>query len=74
MHYKDKMVFWEALNLLCEDLQGKDSIVVGDFNATKSQVEKRGVSIVRDPSGEKMEDLMADLDLLDPPLKNGKFT
>ena len=34
----------------------------------------RGGSIVKDPFGEKMEDLMVDLDLLDPPLKNGKYT
>ena len=27
-----------------------------------------------DPFGEKMEDLMADLDLLDIPLRNGKYT
>ena len=60
------MVFWETLNLLSENLQGKDVIFVGDFNATKSQVEKRGGSIVRDPFGEKMEDLMENLDLLDP--------
>ena len=68
------MVFSETLNLLREELQGKDSIFVGDFNATKSQMEKRGGSIVRDPFGEKMEDLMADLDLLDPSLKNEKYT
>ena len=74
MHYKDKLIVWETLNLLSEILQGKDTILDGDFNANKSQVEKRGGSIVRDPFGEKMEDLMVDLDLLDPPLKNGKFT
>ena len=56
MHYTDKMVFWETLNLLSENLQGNDSSFVGYFNATKLQVEKRGGSIVRDPFGEKMED------------------
>ena len=73
-HYRDKLIFWENINLLSKILQGKDTILDGDFNANKSQVEKRGGSIVRDPLGEKMEDLMVDLDLLDPPLKNWKFT
>ena len=30
--------------------------------------------IVRDPFGKKMEDLMANIDLLDAPLKNKKYT
>ena len=74
LHYRDKMVFWETINLLSENLQGKDVILEGDFNASKSKVEKRGCSIIRNPFGEKIEDLMVDLDLLDPPLKNGKYT
>ena len=37
-------------------------------------MEKRGGSIIRDPFGEKLEDLMTDLDLLDPTPKNGKYT
>ena len=73
-HYRDKTIFWEDISSLGEDAQGKDSIFIGDFNTTKLQVEKRGGLIVRDPFGEKMENLMADLDLLDPPLKNGKYT
>ena len=36
-HYMDKMIFWETLNLLRENLQGKDVILVEDFNATKSR-------------------------------------
>ena len=72
-HYEDKLIFWETLNSLSKNLQGKDIILVGDFNAMKSHTEKRGGSIVRDPCGEKMDDLMVDLDLLDPPLKNGKY-
>ena len=67
------MVFWETLNLLSKNLQGKDAIFAGNFNATKSQVEKRGGLIIRDPFGEKMEDLRADLDLLDPPLRRERY-
>ena len=55
-------------------MRGKDLIIVGDFNTTKTQSEKRGGTKVRDPFGENMEDLMVDLDLLDIPLRNGKYT
>ena len=55
-------------------MHGKDLIIAGDFNITKSQFEKRGGTKVRDPFAEKMEDLMAGLDLLDIPLRNGKYT
>ena len=73
-HYRDKLIFCGTLNLLSKILQGKYNILSGDFNATKSQAKKRGGSIIKDPFGEKMEDLMAYLDLLEPPLKNGKYT
>ena len=53
---------------------GKDLIVAKDFNTIRTQSEKQGGKKVRDPFGEKMEDLMADLDLLDIPLRNGKYT
>ena len=68
------MDFWESLLALKSDLQGKEVIIPRDFNTTKSRSEKRGGSIIRDPFGEKLEDLMADLDLLDHMPKNGKFT
>ena len=58
------MDFWDSLISLKVDLQGKDVIIAGDFNTTKSSSEKRGRSIVRDPFGEKLEDLAAELDLL----------
>ena len=69
-----KMEFWESLLSLKTDLQGKDLIIAGDFNTTKSSLEKRGGSIIKDPFSEKLEDLMAELDLLDPMPKIGKFT
>ena len=73
-HYREKMDFWEYLLALKSYLQGKEVIIAGDFNTTRSSLEKRGVLIIRDPFGEKLEDLMADLDLLDPMPKNGKCT
>ena len=56
------------------DLQGKDVIIAGYFNTTKSSSEKRGGLTVRDPLGEKLEDLATELDMLDPMPKNGRFT
>ena len=73
-HYREKMDFWESLLTLKLDMQRNEVIIVGDFNTTRSSLEKRGGSIIKDPLGEKLEDLMADLDLLDHMPKNGKFT
>ena len=69
-----KLDFWDSLLSLNPDMQGKDIIIAGDFNTMKSSLEKRGGLIIRDPFGEKLKDLMADLDLLDPTPKNGKYT
>ena len=71
---RDKATFWEDLNNIKEELREKDLIIVGDFNTTRTQSEKCGGTKVREPFGEKMEDLMADLDLLDIPLRNTKYT
>ena len=73
-HYNENMDFWDSLLSLKADLHGKDVIIAGDFNTAKFSLEKRGGSIMRDPCGEKLEDLMEDLDLLDPMPKNGRFT
>ena len=73
-HYRDKVIFWEYLSKVLEDLRGKNLLIAGDFNTTKSQLEKCGGTKIRDPFGEKMEDLISDLDLMDTPLKNGKYT
>ena len=73
-HYREKMDFWDSLISLKMDLQGKDVIIAEDFNTTKSSSEKRGGSIIKDPFGKNLEDLMAELDLLDPMPKNGRFT
>ena len=73
-HYRDKETFWEYINKLKKELDRKDLIFARDFNTTRKQSEKRGGTKFRDPFGEKMEDLMADLDMLDIPLKNEKYT
>ena len=73
-HYREKMNFWDSLLSLKVDLQGKNVIIAGDFNTTKLSSKKIGGVIIRDSFGEKLEDLMADLDLLDPMPKNGRFT
>ena len=71
-HYRDKTTFWEDLNNLNEEMRGKDLIIIEDFNTTRSRCEKRGGTKVRDSFGGKMYDLMADLDMLDILLRNGK--
>ena len=68
------MDFWESLLSLKTDPHEKDVIITRDFNTTKSSLEKRGGSIIKDPFGEKLEDLMENLDLLDPMPKNVKYT
>ena len=68
------MDLWDSLLSLKADLHGKDVITAGDFNTTKSSSKKRGGLIIKDSFGEKLKDLMADLDMLDPMPKNGRFT
>ena len=53
-HYKEKMDFWDSLLSLKAYLHGKDVIIVGYFNTTKSSSEKRGGSIIRDSFGENI--------------------
>jgi hypothetical protein len=43
----------------------QNCIIGGDFNTTMHLTEKRGGSIVRDSSRERMEDLISTLDLFD---------
>ena len=66
-HCRDKKTLWNSLASLKDEMEGKELIIAGDFNATKAQSEKRGGSRVRDPYGENMEDLIYELDLLDLP-------
>ena len=73
-HYRGKITFWKDLSKLKEHLRGEYLIITRDFNTTKTQLEKRGGTKVRDPFGDKMEDLISYLDLLDIPLNNRKYT
>ena len=73
-HCRDKKNFWNSLATLKEEMEGKEIIIVGDFNVTIALAEKRGSSSVYDPYEENMEDLISMLDLIDMPLKNGKYT
>jgi hypothetical protein len=49
-------------------------IIVGDFNTTLHQKEKKGGSIVHNPFRERMGDLISHLDLIDIQPSKGKFT
>ena len=49
-------------------------IIAGDFNVTISAEECRGGSKLRDPFGERMEDLISLWGLTDINPKNGNFT
>ena len=53
-HYREKMDFWDSLLSLKADLHGKEVIIAGDFNTTKSSMEKRGGLITRDSFDEKL--------------------
>ena len=54
-------------------MEGKEIIIASDFNATVTQAKKIEGSSVRDPYRENLEYLISELDLLDMPLKNGKY-
>ena len=73
-HCRDKKNLWTSLAALKDEMEGKEIIIAGDFNVTIAQDEKRGGSNVHDPYRENMEDLISDLDLINTPLKNGKYT
>jgi hypothetical protein len=52
----------------------KELIIAGDFNTTLHHKEKKGGSIVRDPSREHLEDLISTYQLLDIKPSNGRYT
>ena len=39
-HCRDKKSFWNSLAALKKEMEGKEIIIVGDFNATIAQSEK----------------------------------
>jgi hypothetical protein len=70
----EKKDCWDSLQLFLNSHHTENLVVAGDLNVTLSLSEKKGGSIVRDPSREFVEDLMADWELEDIPPSNGKFT
>ena len=69
-----KDTFWNSLE---DQWSGKKQcpyIIAGDFNVTISAEELKGGTKIRDPFGERLEDLISYWGLLDIKPKNGKFT
>ena len=70
----EKKVCWDSIRSLADLENLENTIIAGDFNVTLLSSEKRGGSIVRDPTREWVDDLMQDRDLLDIKPSNGKYT
>jgi hypothetical protein len=71
---KNKKNRWSSLLALVESEYSQNNITKGHFNVTLSNKEKWGGSIVRDPFKERMEDLIAQWDLVDIKPSKGKYT
>jgi ribonuclease HI/exonuclease III len=70
----EKKDCWDSIHLFLNSHHTENLVMAGDLNVTLSTAEKKGGSIVRDPSREWVEDLIADWELEDIPPTNGKFT
>jgi hypothetical protein len=70
----EKKDCWDSLQLFLNNHHTENIVVAGDLNVTLSLAEKKGGTIVRDPSREWVEDLMTEWELEDIPPSNGKFT
>ena len=66
--------FWSSLEEQCEDKKLLPCFIAGDFNTTISAAERRGGSKVRDPYGERLEDLISQWNLTYIIPKNGTYT
>ena len=66
--------FWTSLEEQSGDKKLIPCFIACDFNATISAEERRGGFKVRDPFGERMEDLISRWDLTDIKPKNGIYT
>ena len=69
-----KDIFWSSLEEQCADKKHLPCFIAGDFNTTISTAERRGGSKVRDPYGERLEDLISQWNLTDIIPKNGTYT
>ena len=54
-----KDIFWSSLEEQCDGKKSDPCFIAGDFNVTISAAERRGGSKVRDPFGERLEDLIS---------------
>jgi exonuclease III len=70
----EKRICWDTLKdfLLLNDLE--NIIIGGDLNVTLAAVEKKGGSIVQDPTREWVEDIMSEWELEDVKPTKGKYT
>ena len=66
--------FWTSLEEQCEDKKLLPCFIAGDFNTTISTAERRGGTKVRDPFGERLEDLISQWGLSDIKPKNDTYT
>ena len=66
--------FWTLLEEQCEGKKLLPCFIAGDFNVTISADERRGGTKVRDPFGERLEDIISQWGLIDIKPKNGIFT
>ena len=64
---------WTSLEEQCEDKKPLPCFIAGDFNTTISAAERRGGTKVRDPFGERLEDLISQWGLSDIKPKNGTY-
>ena len=69
-----KESFWNSLEDQCIGKKQFPYIITGDFNVTISPEECRGGTKIRDPFGERLEDLISFWGLTDIKPKNGNFT
>ena len=73
-NYWEKREWWESLLKIKEFGAQNNCIIAGYFNTTLHQGKKKGVTIVKDPFKEHMEDLISELNLFDVQPSKGKFT
>ena len=66
--------FWNSLEDQCEGKSLLPCFIAGDLNVTIYAKECRGGTKVRDPFGERLEDLISLWGLSDIKPKNGSFT
>ena len=69
-----KKDLWQRLEMQIFGKMHLPCIIAGDFNVTISPEEKKGGSNVRNPFGERLEDLISSWNLVDIKQRKGKYT